>query len=267
MGAPDSNGIWQYDLSDNESTAPGLLNKLAATVSTAIGLIKSRLTSLETSRDNPTVFVAASASARNSHWGTPSNATQRLALQNLGAKTERTDLGYTEQYFANTTDGGSNPGGVAVAGWYPVEGKMPYVEFRRSTNQSIGNSADATIDWDASPTVISGAIATESAGVITLALPGDYDIDVNMQFASNATGIRGVHVSRGGTTDRISAGVPQSAAVGDGAVLHDGIRCATAGEQIQVRVFQNSGGALNIAEYYSSGAKTPGLKIRYKGPR
>lgn len=48
-GSYDANGIWQYGEDDNPNgTASGLLNLLAASVSTAITAIKARLTTLET---------------------------------------------------------------------------------------------------------------------------------------------------------------------------------------------------------------------------
>lgn len=121
-GSTDANGVYQYGSSDTNATFHGLLNIANVVLSATIGAIKTRLTSVETSRDNPTVYVAGSSAARDSHWGSPSTATTRRALQDSGAITVRTDLGYTEQYFAGLTDGGTNPGGRSVAGWYPVAG-------------------------------------------------------------------------------------------------------------------------------------------------
>lgn len=68
-----------------------------------------------------TPIVAASSAARDLYWGVPSTASARRALQNLGAEAIRTDTGITERYYAGLTDGGANPGGKAVAGWYNIQ--------------------------------------------------------------------------------------------------------------------------------------------------
>lgn len=64
--------------------------------------------------------VAATQAARDQAWGVPSTDTQRRNLQNLGATTIRTDKGWTERYFAQY-HATLNPGGVAAAGWYPLD--------------------------------------------------------------------------------------------------------------------------------------------------
>jgi len=148
--------------------------------------------------------------------------------------------------------------------WALTAGAYPYIEYRLASTQSIGNSADTTIDWDASPTVSVGTWS-ETTGVITVPLSGYYSLDVLLYWAASATGVRGIHISRNGTADRI-AGFDASASVTAISSLSRTTYLA-ASDTIRVRVFQNSGGALNIAEYYSSGTKTPGLLIRYLGPR
>lgn len=119
-GYYDANGIWQYGESDPIALFSDLLNLGQASNSAAVSSDRARISFLEQSVEQASTFVASSQAARDSYWGVPANATARLALQNKGARTVRTDLGVTQQYFAATTDGGSNPGGKITAGWYVV---------------------------------------------------------------------------------------------------------------------------------------------------
>jgi hypothetical protein len=71
---------------------------------------------------NPQIVAAGSAAARDAYWGVPATEAARLALQNKGAQTVRTDKGWTEQYLA-TYDASANPQGATTAGWYVVSGR------------------------------------------------------------------------------------------------------------------------------------------------
>lgn len=46
-GAPGSNGVWQYGEDDSEATFSALLNKVASTTNTQIGVDRGRLTTAE----------------------------------------------------------------------------------------------------------------------------------------------------------------------------------------------------------------------------
>lgn len=48
-GAPGTNGVWQYGEDDSEATFSALLNKVASTTNTQIGLDRARLATLELS--------------------------------------------------------------------------------------------------------------------------------------------------------------------------------------------------------------------------
>jgi hypothetical protein len=70
MGALDSNGIWQYDETDVESTASELLNKLAESTSDEIGDDRVRLTALEAvQRGKVNTTGAAGGSSPPVFWG------------------------------------------------------------------------------------------------------------------------------------------------------------------------------------------------------
>lgn len=80
-----------------------------------------------------------SAAERNAIFGTPSTSTTQLELQNRGARTYRSDLGLTEQYFGvfNAT---TNPGGRDTAGWYSIDRQRGLVPIRPANVTYTGNS-------------------------------------------------------------------------------------------------------------------------------
>lgn len=199
-GYYDAEGVWQYGETDNIGTLfSDFMNVAPASISTQFVADRSRITTLETTANNPTVYVASSAAARNTHWGTPSTGSTQLALQNLGATTIRTDLGLIERYFAawNVT---TNPGGAAVAGWYPLEGSaMFYGAATRSaatgTTYLIGSSGYAFSEY-ADQLGWHGATNPER---ITPTVEGLYRVTVSSQTATNAAGNRRVVINKNGS--------------------------------------------------------------------
>lgn len=141
-GAYDSNGIWQYGESDPIALFSDLLNLGMESTSDAFTDDRSRIAFLEQSVEQSSTFVASSQAARDSYWGIPSTSAQELALQNKGARTVRTDLGYTEQYFG-AYNVSTNPGGRAEgAGWTPVrrqDGLVPIVPTSVSVATGTGS--------------------------------------------------------------------------------------------------------------------------------
>lgn len=147
--APEAweNSIPPYGIRAAKPTAQALkipiaLDRIARDVSTA--LEEFGLPPVVSSHS----IVAASAAARDAHWGVPANAAERLALQSLGATTLRTDTGTEERYFASLTDGGANPGGRPVAGWEEV-GASSTAPFA----QAAGEVSLPTVGVDAGVTV------------------------------------------------------------------------------------------------------------------
>lgn len=126
-GYYDAQGVWKYGETDNIGTLfSDFMNVAPTSISTQLVADRSRLTALETITNKPTVFVASSAAARDTKWGTPTTSSTQLALQNLGATTIRTDLGVVERYFA-LYNASTNPGGVSgAAGWFPIDGSAVF---------------------------------------------------------------------------------------------------------------------------------------------
>jgi hypothetical protein len=187
----DAEGVWQYGETDNIGTLfSDFMNVAPQSISTQFVADRSRLTTLETAVDNPTVFVASSEAARNAHWGTPTTGSTQLALQNLGATTIRTDLGITERYFANYS--GSNTGGARVAGWYPVGNEAAFMG--KATRSAVSGTSYAP--------GASGFAYTEVADPLGWRNPstnpdriipnreGIYRVTCSVQWQASATGAR-----------------------------------------------------------------------------
>lgn len=67
------------------------------------------------------------------HPGTPAQGTEVF----------RNDKGWQERYYALRSV--ANPGGAAVADWYPYAGRLPWANLTKSAAQSTGTAGAATI--------------------------------------------------------------------------------------------------------------------------
>lgn len=119
--------------------------------------------------------------------------------------------------------------------------------------QSIPSSAFTTVTWGTTNQNDLGA--TVSSGVITI--PRGVNrirVSFSVDFAANATGARQVYINKNGSA---LLGVPafatQGMATSDG--IMSGMSCpipVVAGDTIQLQVWQNSGGALNVVTGFYS---------------
>lgn len=136
------------------------------------------------------MVVAASSAARDAHWGTPTTAAGRRTLQNLGAQTVRLDTGWTEGYYAGLTDGGANPGGATVAGWYRIGGKeMGGAVLRSATTNAIAattwvNLAAAANFTNAGAKPENGIVPFATNGYWIAPVAGRYRIDFSLAYSS-----------------------------------------------------------------------------------
>jgi hypothetical protein len=187
-GFYDANGVWQYGENDSISLFSDTLNIGQASVSNAFTDDRSRLSTIEESLDSIVTFVASSSSARDIYWGVPSTLTQRLALQNSGATTIRTDTGWSEKYYA-TYDASTNPGGATPAGWYPVEGILPHgIAKKNATVLSITGGSyqnvSVTNRWDIIS--VSQGMPTYIGGW-TIPITGIWEVTTNMAGLTSPT--------------------------------------------------------------------------------
>ena len=132
----------------------------------------------------------ANAAARGAAFPTP--------IQ--GDSVFRLDKGWTERYYG-TYNVTTNPGGaVAGAGWYPVEGVLPWYSSVQSATASIPNVTWTGVNADGTVTNRGGF--SLSGTQINVPMPGYYSIQVNAMFAARTTGTaRGIRFNIDGSVD------------------------------------------------------------------
>lgn len=128
----------------------------------------------------------ASASARDTAYAKAS-AVYKLA----GARVFRSDQGWVEEFFDTSK--------VAVAGFYPISGKLPTVIRTASAAVPFGTSRAIVTGWDTS--VLADANIAYASGVFTVAQAGLYQVKVSIA-PTNATAMSGsiyMHRNNSGT--------------------------------------------------------------------
>jgi len=135
----------------------------------------------------PRIF--ASAAARDVVYPSPTQ----------GIRVFRSDKQWVEQYFA-LYNSGSNPVGASSAGWYPIEGALPFGNVIRSTNAgNISHAAytdlSANTFWDARRLVNMAAYNDGWA----VGLAGRYRVHANVTAFGGSGLFAGFMVSTGAT--------------------------------------------------------------------
>jgi hypothetical protein len=206
-GFTDSRGIYKYGESDSIGTLfSDFMNLGQTSTSDAVAADRSRLTTLETAVANPTVFAAASASARDAKYGDPAamSATQRKTLQDSGVLVWRTDLNILEKFLA-TYNASTNPVGAATFGWYPIRGQAGTQAERNNTAGSSltsGSYVAQSFNSFANANVTLNSATAPST--FTIIVPGWYQISAvaytgNFSLTSGGTQ-RNILVNRNSTT-------------------------------------------------------------------
>ena len=145
----------------NEAFSTATVNQNFTVIDADAGATDSALASLDSRLDaiEPTTTAggamnglapAGTAAQRDAYWGTPSNATERVALANKAPRWLNTQNGYLEQYFCNDDDNAT--GGykaifaTASPGWWPVGGRTPYCLVEKNIAQST-SAGTITVTW------------------------------------------------------------------------------------------------------------------------
>lgn len=91
-----------------------------------------------------------------------------------GNRVYRRDVGWEEAYFGvyNST---TNFGGAAVAGWYPIAGKLPYSQFKRETSATVTTAQNAF-----SFTSVSSYGTSSSSTAAQIIYPGRYLVNASV---------------------------------------------------------------------------------------
>jgi hypothetical protein len=165
--------------------------------------------------------------------------------------------------------------GGALSGTYPnpglAKGSVGVSKFgtipaaRATTNltQSIPNNAiaDVTLNTEAFDTANLHDNVTNNH-VLTAPVAGVYQITGNVRWASNATGARFLDISvAGGRIASVWADATGGTAETDQSV--SAAYALAAGDQVNLEVFQNSGGALDLVKL---GTDDPNLSMVWIGP-
>lgn len=196
-GYYDAEGVWIYGEDDAIALFSDLLNMGENSVSDQFTADRSRITAVEASLG--VRFPAASSTARDAHFGVPANDTQRLALQNAGSECIRTDLGYSEAYFA-TYNASTNPGGATPYGWYPLAGALPNLAYTTNASQSVTNTG-VTVTFAATNTmaIAQGITFNAATGVATIVSAGNYQITGKVNFAASTSGSKQLAIQKNAT--------------------------------------------------------------------
>jgi hypothetical protein len=124
----------------------------------------------------------------------------------------------------------------------------PHVSCYKSGTQSINNTTYTAVTFD-TEAYDTGACHSTSSNTSRLTVPsgggGLYEIWANIDFASNATGFRYAEFYLNGATVIDVTAIPAV----NGTVTAwemNTKRLLSAGDYVELRVYQNSGGALNI---------------------
>jgi hypothetical protein len=242
-GFYNAQGVWQYGETDNIGTLfSDFMNVAPVSITTQFVADRSRITTLESTANNPTVYVAASAAARNAHWGTPTTSSTQLALQNLGATTIRTDTGVVERYFA-TYNATTNIGGSAAPGWYPVDGSATFsaTATKSTTNNTVENVGASGYAYTELTDNLGWHSPTVNPERITPTVAGLYRVTSTIYWGAGTTGTRRLQLLKNATPILESRNTA-SVSIGNNIVFVLAMNGTT--DYININSFQDNGGAL-----------------------
>lgn len=128
-----------------------------------------------------------------------------------------------------------------------VNPPVPQARVFNSANISVANNTLTALTFD-SERFDNGGLHSTSANTSRLTAPvtGLYSIGADVRFAANATGVRQAQLRVNGATTIASVTYPVAAAASASDLLLDAPWQLTAADYVEVMVFQDSGGALNV---------------------
>lgn len=135
----------------------------------------------------------------------------------------------------------------------------PLLQVSQSSAQSIANVTPTVLQLQ---NLIADTYGGWNASTWTYTIPiaGWYDLDMVAHFAANATGVRYVQLTQNGTASTIAISQVPGNAAATSADVSIPIQFA-AGDTVQMRVNQTSGGALSTQ---ASGGFNSSLSMRWR---
>lgn len=137
------------------------------------------------------------------------------------------------------------------------EMNTPGVRVYRSTNQSIGNASWTAVSFSHERFDPQDMWVSGSPTLITIPLTGVYMLTGSVKFAANATGTRYAYIEN--TTGPLNLAGLDMPATSTWVLNLSTVAKLTAGDQVRLIVYQNSGGSLNI----ESGAPFSEFAVQY----
>lgn len=146
-----------------------------------------------------------------------------------------------------------------------TDNRTPSPRASRSTNQSIANATDASIDFDGVNSDAWGSWASgANSARLYACIPGRYMAVGQATFEAHATGFRRLWIEKDGTS---TVGRVDQISIGAGSAMWVNVTSQpftmAPGEYIRLMARQNSGGALNVV---NSSTYSPSLSLIYLGP-
>jgi hypothetical protein len=139
----------------------------------------------------------------------------------------------------------------------------------KTANQSIANVTITSISFDGTDIIDTNGFHDPSTNNSRMTIPtgygGKYLIQSNLQFAANVTGGREVYIRKNGSTDLQVIQSVVSSNTGSINMSISGTYALVAGDYVEIRAYQSSGGSLDIWASNSGYTNCSSFQITYLG--
>lgn len=219
---------------------------VAANIATLVG---DRITILEATR--------GTSAERDAFYGVPSTDAARASLANERITWFNVDKGWTEMYYAvSGTSGLLFPGVKAgfPAGWYPLEGELPYGDIRNHAATKAIGSGIVLIDTYTVGTLGGIKDMSTASGQLTIEQPGVYKVKGSYVLASAvAAGGRFCQITKNSATDNPTTYLAYGPYHIGQALMYEPITSdeieayLLAGDVLRMFAYQTSGATVNLS--------------------
>jgi hypothetical protein len=231
---------WDFAVPDENSP----LTPLEQLIASASASIRDKMVAAQMA------ISVASPAQRDSFFPSPQH----------GDAVFRRDTGWEERYYS-LYNVSTNPGGAAVAGWYPVAGSLP-----QALAKGTASASDSPGSWVIGPVALTagyqvGGFTASGASAYTIGVPfpGLYDVEIYATFASSTAGsLRAVRLVADGTVLNNYETRRSSGITAGNFGVQGSFQGVTVQSTLQLQTFHDSSGALATTD------RT--MVIRYVGP-